>query len=130
MALAQEYTLFRTLDNFKDAINCLQFSADGRWLAAGGDEGRLAIFDFQSDDMGCKDVDIVDRVTVVSLLWHPSKHGALFAGYGHGIIMLYHVGATRQVGYSALSLLVGLPSRCSLNRFPSDILLRSIFLAP
>jgi WD40 repeat protein len=57
------------------SIDCLQFSADGQWLAAAGQEGQLKIWDYQklsqgelepafAIDLGSKWID--------RLVWHPT----------------------------------------------------------
>lgn len=85
----EEYTLLRTLEGFEDSINCLQFSSQGQWLAAGGDDGRLAIFDIRGGENA--DISLVAPTPVTSLLWHPVEPNTIFVGYSSGAIFLYHI---------------------------------------
>ena len=91
MATSQsaQYSLRRTLRGLEDSVNCLQFSPDGQWLAAGGDDGRLAIYDYQHQDIA--DIEFIASVPVTSLLWHPSHQFSIFVGYSNGDLYLYHI---------------------------------------
>ncbi len=84
------YAPLRTLSVPTDSVNCLQFSADGKWLAVGGDDGRLTIFDSQS--YGCPEMVIVAAAPVTAILWHPSRPYSLFVGQSDGDLVLYDLG--------------------------------------
>ncbi|EIW54258.1 WD40 repeat-like protein [Trametes versicolor FP-101664 SS1] len=64
---------------FKDSINCMQFSPDGKWLAAGGDDGRLVIVDIQSE--GFSEDTIMAAAPVTAVAWNPYHWDTLFVGY-------------------------------------------------
>ena len=70
-------------------MNCMQFSPDGMWLAAGSDDGRLVIYDYQRRDTA--DIEFIASAPVTSLLWHPSYHSSIFVGYSNGDLFLYHI---------------------------------------
>lgn len=80
---------------FKDSINCMQFSPDGKWLAAGGDDGRLVIVDIQSE--GFSEDTIMAAAPVTAVAWNPYHWDTLFVGYVSGEIMECRVSSDDQV---------------------------------
>jgi WD40 repeat protein len=63
------------------SIADVAFSADGRWLAAGGQAGKLFIWD-------CRDLQLVQTLAIdrwiEHLVWHPSQP-TLAIGYGNRV---------------------------------------------
>ena len=55
------------------SIAGIAFSADGRWLAAGGQAGRLLIWNFEDAHSPPQLVDIGVEQWIEHLVWHPTK---------------------------------------------------------
>ncbi len=80
------YVPLRTLYGSRDSINCLQINADGKWLAAGGDDGRLTIFDHQS--CGCHQTWRTHQLSSMASLASIQP----FVGHSDGDLLLYDFG--------------------------------------
>ena len=57
----------------EQSIAGVAFSADGRWLAAGGQAGRLLIWNFEDVHIPPRLVDISVEQWIEHLVWHPTK---------------------------------------------------------
>lgn len=91
------YHLDCTLEAFSDSVNSLRFDSHGRYLAAGGDEGRVLVFDLTSRPVGESKpnyvLNLVSTAPVTCLKWRGS---CLYVGYAKGGIYKYDI-ATHKV---------------------------------
>ncbi|KAJ7691081.1 WD40-repeat-containing domain protein [Mycena metata] len=72
-----------TLTGPTDSINAIQFSADGKLLAAGGDDARLLIFTTQT----WKAKKVYQAVAPIrAIVWHPKNLGFVTFGMRNGLI--------------------------------------------
>ena len=75
------YTCIQTLPADSDAVNCLSFSPDGLYVAAGYDQGSTMVIDLRTYK---RVLWVTWRSRVTALLWHPNRAYVLFTGYGDG----------------------------------------------
>ena len=81
LALWQEKNLdFLQLER-NSSLDCVGFSADGQWLAAGGQEGKIQIWRLAEPSQTCELVATLDCGTawIDSLAWHPQSNLLAFA---------------------------------------------------
>ncbi|KAI0643949.1 WD40-repeat-containing domain protein [Trametes meyenii] len=80
------YVCARNLQGHKDSVNTVAFSRDGRFLASGGDDCTLLIFDLSTSEivhkLGCGS-------PVTSLYWGGHPKDELFVGLGDGRVCVY-----------------------------------------
>ena len=86
------YKLAKALgSSHHDTINFLSFSPCGRFLASGGDDNYMCIYDC-SDPRQC---EISLRVKANSqpsaICWHPSTPPSVFIGYGNGGVVKHSI---------------------------------------
>ncbi len=81
LALWQEKNLdfLKLKSNF--SLDCVGFSADGQWLAAGGQEGKIQIWRLSEHSQTFESIVTLDGGTawIDSLLWHPQSNLLAFA---------------------------------------------------
>ncbi|KAJ7223834.1 WD40-repeat-containing domain protein [Mycena rebaudengoi] len=77
------FSLVQTLKGHTDSINVISFSPDSKFLASGGDDGLLQIFDTKT----WKTIRKFRGVSAIrALVWHSSWSGALMVGSRNGDI--------------------------------------------
>lgn len=66
-----------TANHKKNAINCLDFSGDAQFLAVGGEDGKVKIWQFPSLQL----LTVVDDVSqwINNLAWHPQQNYLAFS---------------------------------------------------
>ncbi|KAL6541887.1 hypothetical protein OROGR_011373 [Orobanche gracilis] len=77
-----------TWEGFKDYVHCMACHPSGRWLATGGNEGKLRLFDVDSGSY--THGDEVCRQCVSYVMFHPNpKKKLLFStsGSGYGLYL-------------------------------------------
>ncbi|KAJ3512424.1 hypothetical protein NLJ89_g3530 [Agrocybe chaxingu] len=67
----------QTLFSLVAAVNALSFSSSGEYLASGGDDKALILWDTSYGDLLQK---IFTPAAITTLLWHPEQEGTLFFG--------------------------------------------------
>ncbi|MEL6928072.1 MAG: WD40 repeat domain-containing protein [Cyanobacteria bacterium J06600_6] len=79
LAIWQAGELAILIDQNNYSLDCLGFSADGQWLAAAGQEGKVYLW--QLDSYGFKLFTVLEyeRAWVNSLAWHPAQNLLAFA---------------------------------------------------
>ena len=55
------------------AVNCLAFSADGRWLAAGGQSGKIQVWDLAANPRAIAATIDVGNTWIEHIQWHPTR---------------------------------------------------------
>ncbi|KAJ6495925.1 WD40-repeat-containing domain protein [Mycena vulgaris] len=73
----------KTLNGHTDSINAIQFSADGKLLATGGDDACLFLFDTKTWKVKKKYQSVAP---IRAIVWHPEHPGVLSFGMRNGII--------------------------------------------
>ena len=66
-----------------DTINCLAFSPDARYLASGGDDNVVVIWNVAD---GKTMFRLVFSTPVTSVLWHPLRTDAILCGLQNGLV--------------------------------------------
>lgn len=80
-----KYTLLHDIHGFhQDSINCVAFSPNGHFLASGGDDCMLFLYDCLS---GQDLVKISSSSNVTSILWHPSSE-EIWVGHANGDLQI------------------------------------------
>ena len=69
---AEELTILINQNNY--SLDCLGFSADGQWLAAGGQEGKVYLWRLDSGRFDLFTVLEYKRTWIDSLVWHPVEN--------------------------------------------------------
>ncbi|NER82086.1 MAG: WD40 repeat domain-containing protein, partial [Leptolyngbya sp. SIO1D8] len=82
--LSETPVMLRSADG--QAVNCLHFSANGQFLAAGGQSGHITVWDIQSPD-----------ISVVFQQSHPSYWVDKLAWHPHQSVLAYGVGSQVQI---------------------------------
>lgn len=84
------YSLLHTLDGFKDSINCLNCSLDGRYLAVGSDDGYTRMYKLGSQV--CI-LELIGSNPVTCILWIPINDNfgeyTILIGYGDGSVVAH-----------------------------------------
>ena len=81
LALWQEGNVKLLYSNSNYSLDCLGFSADGQWLAIGGQEGKVKIWRLATIEGTFKLIATLDGGTawIDSLAWHPQQNLLAFA---------------------------------------------------
>jgi len=74
---SEKLTILINQNNY--SLNCLGFSADGQWLAAAGQEGKVFLWRLNSDRFDLFTVLEYKRTWIDSLVWHPVENLLAFA---------------------------------------------------
>lgn len=83
----EPYLLSCTLENgHTDSINCLSFSPNGRFLASGGDDRLLIIWNVERGRIESR---MEFDSPVLSVLWDPRRPFSLVCGCENGTTMVY-----------------------------------------
>ncbi|EMD36724.1 hypothetical protein CERSUDRAFT_73780 [Gelatoporia subvermispora B] len=125
------YRSFRVLRGFHDSINCLAFNTDGSRLAAGGDDGRVIIYDLVNrEDTDCSEescpvlLTLISPIPVSALLWHGD---VVYVGLINGSILEYSLEHTQEEGVRVAEIPTGLSKPVeSLDVHPSSGCLATI----
>lgn len=75
------YKYKTSLYGHRSSITALSFSFDGKYLAAGSENGTLMIYATMSWTPLMR---FVDLSPLTSITWHPSKKRILFCGFASG----------------------------------------------
>jgi len=75
--LAQKQTQLQASTEF--AINCLGFSADGEWLAAAGQDGKVHIWQLNDDKPAIAATLDLGKTWIEHLVWHPHRAELAFS---------------------------------------------------
>lgn len=88
----RSYRLVKALGDFHhDTINFLSFSPCGRFLASGGDDDYMCIYDC-SDPRNCElSLKIKANSPPSAICWNPTAPISVFVGYGNGAIVKHGV---------------------------------------
>jgi WD40 repeat protein len=73
----EPYTFLCTLSGYNNAIKALAFSSTGKFLATGGEDGIILIWDPKAGQL-LKSIDV--RSPVLCLEWDPIRRKQLFFG--------------------------------------------------
>jgi WD40 repeat protein len=98
-----KYSLLHTIgDCHRDSVNCLSFSPDGCFLASGGDDCAIFLFDYQKG----KDVrQVISQSGVTSILWIQID-GRLWLLVGHASGNIQRLDPVRYfVGFNIVAIL-------------------------
>ncbi|MFN5727126.1 MAG: WD40 repeat domain-containing protein, partial [Pseudanabaena sp.] len=55
------------------SVDCLGFSADGRWLAAGGQDGKVRVWKLDGDQTVIAETLDLGTKWIEHLIWHPTR---------------------------------------------------------
>ena len=55
------------------SVDCLGFSADGRWLAAGGQDGKVRVWDLAGAQPAISSMIDLGKTWIEHLVWHPTR---------------------------------------------------------
>jgi WD40 repeat protein len=69
--LAGKQTELLALDEI--SIDCLSFSADGRWLAAGGQDGKVRVWNLANAQPAIAATLELGKTWIEHLVWHPTR---------------------------------------------------------
>ncbi|KAJ3552959.1 hypothetical protein NM688_g3877 [Phlebia brevispora] len=82
------YSCVETIPADCDSVNCLAFSPDGLYVAAGYDKGPVAVIDVLERRIKLA-INWVWPVT--ALIWHPARAYVLVVGYGDGRVIAHEL---------------------------------------
>lgn len=74
---AGEITLLKSKSNY--SLDCLGFSADGKWLAVAGQRGEVEVWQLDSNTWRLVNTIRHDKAWIDSLAWHPRQNLLAFA---------------------------------------------------
>ncbi|MBD2178041.1 WD40 repeat domain-containing protein [Pseudanabaena sp. FACHB-1998] len=55
------------------SVDCLGFSADGRWLATGGQDGKVRVWDLAEEQPAIAATLDLGKTWIEHLIWHPTR---------------------------------------------------------
>lgn len=85
MSFAPYSQLHVLRDGHVEAINALAFSNCGRYLASGGDDSKLLIWDAFRGNLLQR---IILKKPILCITWHPNEDSTLFFGCQDGTVVV------------------------------------------
>jgi WD40 repeat protein len=61
------------------SVDCLGFSADGRWIAAGGQDGKVRVWDISGEKPAIATTIDLGKTWIEHLVWHPTRSEFAFS---------------------------------------------------